>query len=914
MPGVDSDQIEAFGGLVERQHEVESLQALLSDLEHGRGALALIEGLAGTGKSLLLRECCMEAKARSIRTLSAAGLPHEAGFVHGVVRQLFEGSPSAVPAKLGDGNPISYPALHALYRAIADFSAEGPLLIAVDDAEWADEPSLHFIRHLATRLDGLPVAVILTWCPAASQSDDHPLNALRRVAGATLLRPQPLTPKGVAQLARNGSRHAAGEDRVRLLHETTGGNPFLVSELVRAVGDGDEVPEAISLFVDEHLSRLPLGSSEFACGVAILEGHSQLGQVCDLLEMPTESAPPIADALESAGALRRRSDCSYEFVHAIVRKAVYRRIPEARRAALHRRAVHVLGAASLPAVQIAPHAVLADACGSEEVVDVLRAAANEAMETGSPRLAADYLSRALHEPPTAAQRPDVLADLGAANWLTGRDESAVRCLRESLAQTTEPASRAERARTLARAMFSTGDVSAAFVELGSVEEALGAPDGSLSAEAAGLGLISPDTAQEARAIQRHWELSGVNGCESLHRYSAAAVHEWMVGRASRARELCEKALGDGRLLHAEGPESPSVLQAASVLAFVEAPDFMDEVTSQMRAESERRGSVFGCIASRTLRGLGETMRGRVRAALTELHSASEWGDVPVVVQPLLAGLQAISLVRLGRLAEAEETILAVGDLAQLPTLVHTNLVFYARGRLRIAQGRPEDALEDFESLRRRIEECGVRNPSFSWRRGAVEANILMERLDAAQELARENLDDARRWGTPTAIGIGLHVLGLSKGPGGEGVLAEAVEELRRSPAAFDRARALFDLGLALRRSGHPAKSRKPLREAVDLARRCGASSLAELALSELLIAGARPRRQMFSGLGALTASERRIAQLAKAGLTNKQIAQRLFLATKTVENHLTRVYAKLEIPGREALPAALADALGSYET
>jgi DNA-binding CsgD family transcriptional regulator len=130
--------------------------------------------------------------------------------------------------------------------------------------------------------------------------------------------------------------------------------------------------------------------------------------------------------------------------------------------------------------------------------------------------------------------------------------------------------------------------------------------------------------------------------------------------------------------------------------------------------------------------------------------------------------------------------------------------------------------------------------------------------------------------------------------------------LESSGARLEHARALADLGAALRRAGHRADSREILRPALDLAHRCGAHTLSERAHTELVAAGGRPRRLVLTGLDSLTASERRVAQLAVTGLSNRDIAQQLFITTRTVEGHLTHVYQKLEITSRDQLSDALA--------
>ena len=137
-------------------------------------------------------------------------------------------------------------------------------------------------------------------------------------------------------------------------------------------------------------------------------------------------------------------------------------------------------------------------------------------------------------------------------------------------------------------------------------------------------------------------------------------------------------------------------------------------------------------------------------------------------------------------------------------------------------------------------------------------------------------------------------------------MREAVDVLAHSPARLEYARALVDLGAATRRGNSRSEARKLLRQGVELAHHCGASVLVTRANEELAATGAHPRTILLSGLDALTASERRVAQMAAEDLSNKEIAQALFVTVKTVEQHLGRVYRKLDISSRKQLGTALA--------
>ncbi|HEX8204894.1 MAG TPA: helix-turn-helix transcriptional regulator, partial [Solirubrobacteraceae bacterium] len=148
---------------------------------------------------------------------------------------------------------------------------------------------------------------------------------------------------------------------------------------------------------------------------------------------------------------------------------------------------------------------------------------------------------------------------------------------------------------------------------------------------------------------------------------------------------------------------------------------------------------------------------------------------------------------------------------------------------------------------------------------------------------------------------------VREGENGIALLEEAVGVLERSEARLEEARALIDLGAALRRAGRRADARDYLRRGQELAARCEADRLTELAYEELLASGARPRRVATSGADSLTPSERRVAEMAARGLTNRDIAQSLFVTEKTVETHLGHVYGKLDLKSR----TQLADAMGA---
>jgi DNA-binding CsgD family transcriptional regulator len=177
----------------------------------------------------------------------------------------------------------------------------------------------------------------------------------------------------------------------------------------------------------------------------------------------------------------------------------------------------------------------------------------------------------------------------------------------------------------------------------------------------------------------------------------------------------------------------------------------------------------------------------------------------------------------------------------------------------------------------------------------------------AQLLAREELELARACGASRVLGVALRAAGNAEGgEAGIALLREGAEVLEHADSTVAHAKALADLGAALRRDNRRAEAREPLRRALALARDAGAERVAAQAETELRATGARPRHTVVTGVAALTASERRVAEQAARGLTNREIAQALFVTARTVEGHLTNVFRKLDVGSREELAGALA--------
>ena len=264
----------------------------------------------------------------------------------------------------------------------------------------------------------------------------------------------------------------------------------------------------------------------------------------------------------------------------------------------------------------------------------------------------------------------------------------------------------------------------------------------------------------------------------------------------------------------------------------------------------------------------------------------------------------VVLVERGRVGEAEELLLQERFGRRS---VRVPWFLEARARVHAAAGRLGEALEELFECGRIEQDWGVRTPAFStWRAYAAPLLASLGRRAEAMRLVREELERCRAFAAPGPLGAALRTLGtLEEGDTGHALLSEAVELLRGSSERLELGSALLEQGAALRRAGRRVAAREPLGEALELARECGATVVAARAHDELVAAGARPRRDPTQSRSRPTASELRVARLAAEGMTNREIAQALFVTEKTIETHLRSVFRKLAIGSRSQIARAL---------
>lgn len=936
--------------LLERDPQVESIEALLESTRAGAGGLLIVEGWPGVGKSALLDVGKQRARERGMTVLSGQGAELERDFPFGLAMQLFEGwlaraepteraaalaGSAARVAGLLEGEDLSagrederqlLPLLHGLHWLSANLGAQNPLLLVADDGQWIDAPSLRFLLYLSQRLAELPVAVLIGF---RSGQRGVQLGLLDQIETAPSARRVIIPPLGVdaaTALVHGYLPNAEGEFSAACV-ELTGGNPLFLHELLaelraervepsraEAARVRNLVPASVSRMMLVRLARLPLATQALARALAVLGRDPSSAHAATLAGIGPEQTSEGIDQLLS-NAILAESD-PIEFIHPLIESSVRSETPRGERSELHRRAAELLAAAGAGPDELAPHLVHTLPAADPGVVEVLRRAAGNGLQAGAPESACRYLERALAEPPRAEQRPLLLRELGEAEAVAGITGATER-IAEALGGMRSPRDRAETLLALGRLHYVEGRMAEAAEAmdraLGELEQ--GDAELRMQIESEYYPVASLDADRYAAAQNRAEDLIVQIGdalplsVAARSMLASVALHLTLAAeRREEALELAERAYGDGELIRQEGAEASTIYLVTGALLCAGEADRDLEVTNAAIADARRRGSVHAFATASYARGCAFLKMGRIAEAIADVEAAIDarrygWAQfLPAAYAVLAEGLIARGELdaAVARLTELDEL-----DEQRWAQTVMGGIVLGVRGMLAAAQGKSELALESFLEQGERMPWA---NPAMfaAWRSNAALAAARLGRTAQAQELAREELEVARRWGAPGVTGVAQRALGVALG-GDEGIemLAEAVETLRTAPEALDRWNAQIELGAALRRAGRRTEAREPLRQAADEAARLGAAGVAERASQELALTGARRRSSDLSGVESLTPGELRVAKLAAESMTNRQIAEALFVTPKAVQWHLRNTYRKLELEGRAELAEAL---------
>jgi DNA-binding CsgD family transcriptional regulator/exonuclease VII small subunit len=953
---MDSPPAAKDPNLLERESELDALDQALADAVGGRGSVVAIEGPPGIGKSSLVTSCLELARERDMYTVSVRATELERSYPYGIVRQtadsvaldksdeersaLFTGAARlALPildpasAEEADNPELMYQRLHGLYWVTANLAREQPLLITIDDAQWADEASLAAQRFLSLRIADLPMVLLLAVRTAEVGPLAVPLAEILSDPATHSIRPAPLSTEGAEERIRallGSSDHAFAA----ACHHATGGNPFLLEQLVgevRAEGieptaaNAERVaslgPDTVRASVLLRLERLPRAGGPVARALAVLGEHDvALRDVATLAGVPEDAAAEALAELERSGLVTGVPHL--RFTHPILRAAIEDDMPAVERSRAHEQAARMLAERDADPVAVAAHLLVCDPGQGDWARAVLRSAARRAEALGDPSAAVRYLERAVTERPDDGELGEVLFELGLAAAHAGHPDAADHLERAAAAG----------GRTRLRALHWTAVL---HLVAGRVVKAADVLESALADvheedEAAkplletliAAGLESATVRRRLGDLFAHVEEPRGAPRTDFERF-ALITHAFVSvveqADAPRATDLIHRALAVEEHGYYESVMRASVGRpmTAFVLTLLERFDesraILDRLVRAAREYGDRSAAgVF--LAERAWTryraGNAEGAEADASEALRIARDATRArGHAPMAASvAVLAGME-----RERPFEELEAIVSGLPRAGDPDTVVQDDLAL-ARAWLRLAQGDARAAADAALELDR-ADSWGRSSPTLlPWRSVASVALAQLGEEERALALAQEELQLAEELGTPRAVGIAQRAVALA-GPLEErqARLEAAVAALENGGARLELARVTCELGAELRRRGERTAARKVLRRAHALAAECGATRLATRARDELARSGARLIREPASGVEALTPSEVRVAELVAEGLTNREVAQALFVSEKTVETHLGRVYRKLDIKSRHALPGALADRQGAAE-
>lgn len=873
--------------LLERESELDLVGRTLRRAAGGMGGVIVLAGPLGNGRTALLHALAGCPAAEDFLVLRASASPIERDFAGGVVQQLLESADAPVDS----------------WDDVA--CGEKPLLVLVDDLQWADDESLGLIGMLAKDAPHTRVVVAVTVCEGDPQAGREAVVSF--VAGAEhRVRPRAFTTAGTAALLRHRLGSDCDDAFVLACHEETGGLPLLVTSLALAWNAGGQPPVAANAEAVRAIRPVHVRDRLVACLRAQPEPVRALLTALAVAGTGLPDAAELAGldritALEATGILRKLGLLSSTgFARPCVRDAAMALLTAAEREELQIRAARLWYSSGRPEKEVADLLLGITRPQGAWVVEVLRVAAETASNQGSPEQAARYLRRALLDASADGEdRAGVLVDLASA--VRGFDVHAfVRTISYAVPLLRDPRDRASALVRLTPAVI--GDVpEAVLVLLRRTAEELGDPalldpadrDLALRIEArlryAGSTERDELTAAAARlaALGPRPPLSTGAERELL----AVLLHAVTVGVRGSATEVA--ALAQHLLDHepAAATHGRSVAPLlVGCLAVADAPGATTNWLEQALVTARSRGDVAEQAMIRSEQALVHLLSGRVDEAARAAADAFElkawdWTVVGTSAVVVSAGV-ALRL----RDNELTERILAFADERPRHEWLDA-IAGLLRASTAALRGDLPGAAASLAECGARLDRCGWRNPAlFAWRTSLALIRSQLGETEEAVALAEEERLIAQEWGAPSGIGRALRVLGAVTGD---------VELTRRAVEVLEGSSHALELALALRQWGEQSGRGDVWRRCLRVAQDIGAQDIADRA--QVAIGSTTP----LSSVAHLTPSERRVAVFAASGRSNQEIAEELAVTPRAVEKHLTSTYRKLGVKGRAELAEML---------
>jgi DNA-binding CsgD family transcriptional regulator len=907
-----------------REAELGSLGGLLERVRSGSGAVVVIEGEAGMGKSRLIGEGVRMARRLSLAAGVAAAEPSESvAELAPLLRALFDGpKPLLDPGGLTSVHAAPeqrYWRLQDLESLLEHAATDGPLLIFLDDVQWVDGGTVAALRALPPVMASLPIGWVLALRPDRGSSD------LRRALdylveeGAERLVLEALSQAAVAQIASDVMDAEPDENLLQIAGEA-GGNPFLLVELLEGLREEELVqldsgqatltdyrlPDRVRVSMRERLARLSEPARQVATVAGSLGRTFSVAELAAMFDVAPASLLPSVERVIEAGILGERED-RLGFRHDLIREAVRLASAPSARRALDRQAADVMLARGALPVEVALQLAASADPGDEVAIATLLAAA-EGLATNDPGASADLSRRALElAPERHPLRGPLVVQTAMSLHAAGRIDQAK-----------------------------------AFADNAMREVLPAAQEAAVRLGIAGMWSVSPDV--RVHASREALKLKGLPEGLRLAHMATLAYNLVVAGRTDEAKTALSDAVAAGAPLdnvarfplalseaglHYAGGDFAAALASFETILREQLaePHGLDELLTRLGRsqallaldrDDDALQAIDGIIAESLKRGFSSFLHVAELTRAQMLLQVGRFEDLSVVLDgqfdphgpPVVTVMDATGVVALGRLA------LHTGDVRQArqtSEIAQTMLEESTPGVRRhaawllslkaTADGHPQQAHEWLCALGSQ-ERTHVL--SRLWPDLADEPEIVRIALAVGdRELAESAVADANRRAelspdVPSLAAIAAHASGLLDADVDQ--LSEAVSLFKRSPRTLALAAAWEDLGLAHQRHGAADSAIDALTQALVLFARSGATQDAARLRSRLRGLGVRRRvtraEKPVTGWAAMTKSELAVAELAADGLTNREIAERLFVSPHTVNTHLGHVFAKLGVNSR----------------
>lgn len=901
--------------LVERDKIVGQLEGFLTESARGNSVVTVISGCATLGKTALLGVLEERAAASGIVVLSAASTREEQHRPYATVEELFnwQGAAGAPWGQTGadkaeSGNRLFRIARESC-RVVVEMTSGSTVLLMVDDVQYADTESLSCLQHLAHGLKDRRLAIVFTWDPQPGEETPSALRELLHGPGVQRIQLGSLSVDGVEQLLTGTAGAALSPELARSYHEFTGGNPLLVNALrdedwTRGPRDGAVFRWAVVLC----LHRMGQPAVEVARDIAVLDGSTNLTVLSRLCGRSIRDVRGIVGKLNMAGML-----VGMRFRHRGARSAVFDAMPVDEVCRLRYEAARLLHEAGEPDDSVVDRVLAAGPLPQEWVLPLLEAAARRAVSENDTRGAIGYLRFAAECCTDKRRRYAFQARVAELYAVVDPPTSSARFLALK-APVLAGMLATDEALRVARARLAGLDLDDAVEIIGYVAKAhdlarLGDewdPTVLLLATTYPALLPRLGMARPAAAADRLDQgPSHLRALSALTASLTQAAEDPAVAQVEYVLGRCEAGAGDLMTMSA----------AVMSLVYVDLLDLAAHWCDRLMDQARERDDPVRQAAVKTLGAVVALRQGQLDTAVERAEEALAyvsghgWTD-------------AVGLL-LGTLVEAHSArgnIQAAADCLSQP--IHPALFdtraglhyLYARGRHHLTADRAHAALADFLACGERMSQWNIDTPALApWRVGAAEAWLRLGRRDQAAALIEEHLLQFRTAGLPRARGIALCCLAavreLVERPA---ILERALGEVQRGDDRYESSRVLADLSDAYRALGNGTKARTAARRARRIGKSCHAKETADAPRTAMAVpcppvtkAGSEAVEVGRAGddrFAKLSGSERRVAALAAAGYSNREIAARVYLTVSTVEQHLTRVYRKLRIRRREDLP------------